>query len=172
MNALLDQKTIKFENGINNYAFDCGYEIGFEDGKEAGYKEGMEAGRKVGLDEVSKQITKAIERIFNERYDFENAVFAAETFIKLFNEKFPGYSITQARIGLNPSNYTPTAFFVTNVVAGSDEDDALDNLKRFVEKEVFEKRNGQMVCIWSVENTPDLCESTIKSDYPFLRKAL
>lgn len=59
MNALLDQKTIKSENGINNYAFDCGYEIGFEDGKEAGkeagYKEGMEAGRKVGLDEVSSK---------------------------------------------------------------------------------------------------------------------
>lgn len=145
---------VKSEHLVWNYAFDVGHEVGFDQGKEEGFKAGVEA---------------AISMMFGNVYNFEYAAKCVETFIKKFNEKFPWRSILQARIGINQSSMESTAFFITNV---SDEEyESVIELTRVVEREIEEKEGYNPVCLWTVQNE-DLCEDTIKIDFPFMRKAL
>ncbi len=134
-----------FEELSMSYAFDSGLKEGFEQGVE-----------------------QAFEAMFESVYDCKSAVECAEQFIREFNEKFPKFSILQARIGINPSSMEPTAFFVTNIP--DDMEDEVMDLQRGVESSFFEKNNAT-ICIWST-SSEGLCEDTMKVDFPFIRKAI
>lgn len=158
----IPSKDVASENRKNqaefNYAFDCGYQFGFGEGKVSGEKEGF-----------SKGFESAVLAVFHDLNSFQNAVAGAELFIKKFNERFRHYSILQARIGVNPSTMTPTAFFVTNTPKEKIRE--LDKLKREVEREVMANSDARPISVWSVRNE-NICEDSIKDDFPMARKAV
>lgn len=141
-----------------NYAFDCGYQFGYGEGKVCGEKEGF-----------SKGFESAVLAVFHDLNSFQSTVAGAELFIKRFNERFHPYSILQARIGVNPSTMTPTAFFVTNTP--KDKIRELDRLKREVEREIMASSDARPISVWSVRNE-NICEDSIRDDFPMARKAV
>jgi hypothetical protein len=145
---------------IFNYGFDCGRDIGFDEGYEKGVKERSEK-------DFNDGFISAVNRIFNNFYDFKNTIACAETFIKRFNDKFKEFSIFQARLGVNPASFTPTAFFVTNVP--DNLEDELYDLKRDVEYEFMKNNPGHPICVWSVQNV-GVDECSVKADFPLARK--
>lgn len=164
--ARLDIETLEKElteaerDQIFNYGFDCGRDIGFDEGYEKGIKERSEKDFRAGF-------LAAVDKIFNNFYDFKNTIACSETFIKRFNEKFKDFSIFQARVGVNPASFTPTVFLVTNVPDELEDD--LYDLKRDVEYEFMKKNLGHPVCVWSVQNF-GMDENSIKMDFPLARK--
>lgn len=148
------------EQKIFNYGFDMGYDQGYDEGLHAGTIKRSEKDFKEGF-------FAAVKRHFDSFYDFKNTIDCSEEFIKRFNDKFKGFSIFQARLGVNPASFTPTAFFVTNVP--EDLEDDLYDLKRDVEYEFMTKNPGHPVCIWSVQN-PVADENSIRMDFPLARR--
>jgi|GEM_PF-3374801 len=141
-----------------NYAFDCGFQNGYGSGKVDGKKEGFSEG-----------FDSAVKAVFHDLYSFNSTVMGAEEFIKRFNEKFKGFSILQARIGVNPATMTPTAFFVTNLP--DEREDELIEIKRSVERDIRDRSDARPICVWSVQND-GICEDSIKDDFPMARRAL
>lgn len=148
------------EQKIFSYGFDRGYEQGYDEGLLVGSNKRSE-------EDFKKGFFAAVKRHFNDFYDFKNTIDCAEEFIKKFNEKFKGFSIYQARIGVNPASFTPTAFFVTDVP--EDMEDDLCDLKRDVEFEFMKMNPGHPVCVWSVQG-PVVDEKAIMMDFPLARR--
>lgn len=143
---------------VDNYAFDCGYNLGYGEGKISGEQEGFHKG-----------FESAVKAVFHDLNSFQSVVAGAELFIKKFNQQFQHYSILQARIGVNPSTMTPTAFFVTNTPKEMDRE--LDKLKREIEREIVKNNDARPISVWSVRNE-NICEDSIRDDFPMARKAV